>query len=410
MPGRQRQFVALAPENVGRAREGLSAAGPELGPRGPAEPGSSRCQLRHAPWRPHVRTPSCTNPVFTHRPGEPTARDWNAEIARVRAYATGWLADDERERVGTFLALVESASRGRRLLPGERTPQQEDVVRRLQADGAVGLLNAPGGRGDDFGANQGMGAWAETLVERTLTCRGSRWAAVRLGPSDGVLPGDDDYERRRRRYRELEVFEGKRPDILLYEHDRVPPGAHEWVARPLSDADVAGVRIARAAIEIKSSAAEAEAYRARTRRSLSFTVKEEEGPGIARWLERFSVPLLLVQVLLSDVSVIPYVCFDAAKGEPRLSPVGKPTWFVPCAPGWRVAHIEGGPAYQQLLADAHGGGGLLKMRPSLWPPADLVPVGRQRATVRGDGGRLASNDPSWFGDALIAQLDREERC
>lgn len=223
---------------------------------------------------------------------------------------------------------------------------------RLGEERRLAIFDAGGGRGSSFRRKQGQGAWAEEII---LSIAPDRLA--HYGPSSGMPPEDTDYGDWRRRCREIEVLDGKRPDLLLFKKGALEKHRDyiaEWPRRPLYPRDDAARSDILAGIEIKSSAISVKAYNQRSKktdnRELSITIKLEEIEPFGRWSEKYGVPIILIQVFADSI----YFCnMDAAirYNDPNMRRtrsygdkhgVKKPTLFIPINnPGVMLTSIQG---------------------------------------------------------------------
>jgi hypothetical protein len=290
-----------------------------------------------------------------------------ARIDRIRIYQAcgeGVLTTEERDRIRRILSLWHDG--------GARDPGDAALLRGFARIGALAVLDAGGGRGPDFAANQGMGAWAERLLEEGVNRPDSAYRLVRYGPTDDVIPGEGAYEDRRRQYREIEILEGKRPDFLLFPHDAAPDVAG-WDRRLLTREERTTVRRhALAGIEVKSSEMHCGAFGGAQRgtaeraRALHFTVKAEEIAGIRQWQSRFGLPIVLVQALFDQMHCLAFADFmcDPARWTRHDRTIRKSVYMVPLrGDSSRLARIDGGPEYRRVRWSPQG----RVARPNPWP-------------------------------------------
>jgi hypothetical protein len=138
---------------------------------------------------------------------------------------------------------------------------------------------------------------------------------VTFGPSGAAMPGQEDHRRIVSTFREIELLEGKRPDLLafdmraweqLIDDDRAR--VLSWSDRLLDARDWQILSLARFGIEVKNSlwhfgrrrdhhAEDDEEGQER----LSITVKDEELAKIVGWMEKTHKALLFFQVLFDEI-------------------------------------------------------------------------------------------------------------
>jgi hypothetical protein len=189
--------------------------------------------------------------------------------------------------------------------------------------GAKAILKSSAQRGGDFLNNQLRGRWAEDVV---VSMELPDIKILPFGPSSAAMPGQENYRRVVTTYGEIELLEGKRPDLIAFDR-RVWDGlsdlerdrAATWPERLLDSADLAIVNRARFGIEVKNSTwhfgtrrqrhatiddDEADQERSEDTPSggrLSITVKEEELVKIVDWMKRSGKPVLFFQVLFDEI-------------------------------------------------------------------------------------------------------------
>lgn len=201
------------------------------------------------------------------------------------------------------------------------TEGQEEVdqlVSEFTEFGTKAVLLTGAQRGGDFLNNQLRGQWAERVV---LSMSIDQLRLVPFGPSGAAMPGEQDHRRVIMTYKEIQLLEGKRPDLLAFDEgiwSRLSGAEQrrigEWPNRRLEPADDAIVRQARCGIEVKNSTWHYGKRRQVTRVPLSITVKEEERSHLTAWSNQTGVRLVFVQVLFDEI-----YCMSFARMEEALT-------------------------------------------------------------------------------------------
>jgi hypothetical protein len=231
------------------------------------------------------------------------------------AAAIARLAAVDREKLGAGSAanlklLEEIATRGlQKTLDRRRSPEKREQINELVDEfirfGAKAVLLTGAQRGGDFLNNQLRGQWAER-VALSMVIEGLQLVA--FGPSGAAMPGEEDHRQVIMTFREIQLLEGKRPDLLAFdkgiwdglaEAERIL--ASTWPKRRLEAADEAVVKKARSGIEVKNSLWHYEKRRAAGGGPLSITVKAEEVADIESWSGKTGLPVIVIQVLFDEV-------------------------------------------------------------------------------------------------------------
>ena len=205
----------------------------------------------------------------------------------------------EKERIRFIL----SGGRGHGSVGGVGV---DNLLSLFASIGPLAALDAPGGRGASFAANQGRGGWAESL----LRAHAGSERFITFGLSTPIAPTAPDYETVRRGHRYILLREGKRPDLLLVPASALTanPSIASWERRPLTAADRSFLTAnVLAGVEIKSSLydwAQRERYRSTTggrTTPVSIPIKGEEIEDLTRWQAAHGIPLMIVQVFVDSV-------------------------------------------------------------------------------------------------------------
>lgn len=200
-----------------------------------------------------------------------------------------------------------------RTAPPEALPGIDRLlIREFLELGAKAILSTGAQRSGDFLNNQLRGRWAEDVV---ASMQLPDLKFVPFGPSGAAMPGQEDHRRIITTFREIELTEGKRPDLLLYDRPTwegftasEKEQALTWPERLLDPSDLALVRRGRCGIEVKNSTwhfAKRREHRATLDDDeggpLSITVKDEELKKIVGWMQSTGRPLLFFQVLFDEI-------------------------------------------------------------------------------------------------------------
>jgi hypothetical protein len=179
--------------------------------------------------------------------------------------------------------------------------------------GAKAILSTGAQRGGDFLNNQLRGRWAENVV---LSMSLPNFKFVAFGPSGAAMPGHEDHRRVVTTYGEIELLEGKRPDLIAFDltvWNGLGAAAKEraatWTERLLEDEDRDIIQRARFGIEVKNSTWHFARRRERhvildddeDAGRLSITVKDEELDKIVGWMAKTGKPVLFFQVLFDEI-------------------------------------------------------------------------------------------------------------
>ncbi len=311
------------------------------------------------------------------------------------------LDDAQRAQLETLLELdtnVQEKERIRFLLsvpPSGHSPvyiggvRSADLLSLFSTIGPLAVLDAPGGRGASFAANQGRGAWAESL----LRGHAGPERFINFGLSTPISPTDPDYEAVRRWHRYILLREGKRPDLLLVPASALAanPSIATWERRPLMTADQSALAVAvLAGVEIKSSLynwGQRERYRStmggRTS-PVSIPLKDEEMDDLTRWQAAYRIPIMIVQVFVDSVHgcSLDYFKEEIVRGRARCytePKTTKRTCYLPLPDESRkladIALAAGQPPF--VIADNGE-----VTNPRTWPRASLSNVNLTKLSSR----------------------------
>lgn len=197
-----------------------------------------------------------------------------------------------------------------------------ELVREFVLYGAKAVLLTGSQRGGDFLNNQLRGQWAER-VALSLPVPGLKM--VPFGPSGAAMPGEQDHRKVIMTFKEIQLLEGKRPDLLGFKvaaWDALTPAekalAQQWPERPLEQADKSIIRKALFGAEVKNSTWHYAKRRAAGGGSLSITVKKEEVGDIQRWSRNTRLPVIFLQVLFDEMYCMSFRRMEAAIKRERL--------------------------------------------------------------------------------------------
>ncbi len=196
----------------------------------------------------------------------------------------------------------------------KRAPSKDDMLllKQFLDFGAKAILSTGSMRAGDFLNNQLRGRWAEEVV---LSMRLPTLRFAPFGPSGAAMPGHEDHRKIIATFREIEIVEGKRPDLLLYERSvwegltrEELDAAGSWPNRLLRSEDVSLLTQSRCGAEVKNSTwhyGKRREHRAtldeEDPRCLSITVKDEELTKIIDWIRLSGRPVLFFQVLFDEI-------------------------------------------------------------------------------------------------------------
>lgn len=258
------------------------------------------------------------------------AFDWDDADARDRAirdrFASERASLERLEATGLRGVVRLRAALIRRIADGRLrralNPKERMLLDEFMAFGSKAILSSSAQRGGDFLNNQLRGRWAEQVV---LSMKLPSFKLVAFGPSSAAMPGQEDYRRIVTTYAEIELLEGKRPDLIGFDSttwnslgDAAQRRIETWPERLLDSEDLELVKRARFGIEVKNSTWHFATRRKRHAASeadpdettdeetppagrLSITVKQEELVKIVSWMHQSGKPVLFFQVLFDEV-------------------------------------------------------------------------------------------------------------
>jgi AccI restriction endonuclease len=228
-----------------------------------------------------------------------------ASLSSAKPFLERYLASDRLEPIekdkASFLTNLAPHSEA---VFADGSSSRELIDKLLEHNRLAALTPCPPRGKMDFKDNQGQGEWAEQLL---LNAAWPGYKLIPFGPSDGVLPHEPDYEKHRLVYREQTVFEGKRPDLLLFpdslsEADLAQLA--EWPDRILfAKKDRALMDKCLCGIEVKSSLKHYARWREAKKSALSITIKQEEIEDIEFWIGKFSKPVLFIQAFVDELYI-----------------------------------------------------------------------------------------------------------
>lgn len=179
------------------------------------------------------------------------------------------------------------------------------LVRDFTERGSKAVLSTGAQRGGDFLLNQLRGRWAEEVV-LTMSDGGVRF--VPFGPSGAAMPGEEDHRNVVQTFREIEVLEGKRPDLLAFKDSEwlalsedARKACESWPTRRLEAFDLDIVKRCLCGVEVKNSAWHYETRRKAGGGPISVVVKEEELEILRQWAAEIGRPVLFMQVFFDEI-------------------------------------------------------------------------------------------------------------
>ncbi len=174
-------------------------------------------------------------------------------------------------------------------------------------------------RGEDFAHKFARGEWAETVLLKTIEEQDGIFA-FQYGVSRGdALETKDELDE----VKEPGVEEVKRPDILVFRHERLAELAedtqeliHEYIS-----ADPDGMAELLTQVErIDAPAAATMALEAESSKfhigersynsSLSAYVKDEDYPRLMSWRDQYEVPIFVCQLFFDRAYIIPFAAYE----------------------------------------------------------------------------------------------------
>jgi hypothetical protein len=288
----------------------------------------------------------------------------------------------EKDRIVFLL----SGGRGPRVVGG--TPSS-DLLALFSTVGHLAVLDAPGGRGASFAANQNQGAWAESLL-RAYT---GSYRFVNFGLSTPVAPTAPEYEAVRRQHRYILLHEGKRPDLLLVPESTLTANSSilTWERRVLTASDRSFLTAnALAGVEIKSSRydwGQRQRYRSapgNTANPVSIPLKDEEIPDLTRWQAENRIPIMIIQTFVDTMHGCSFDQFkdEINNGRARRNTepkTTKATYYLPLPDATRkIADILLASGQSAFAVAAKGE----VANPRAWPQASLANVNLTRIVSR----------------------------
>jgi len=294
-----------------------------------------------------------------------------AELEKLRDLGT---SDQEKKRIDFLLASDSNVNSVGNMRVAELLALYNTI-------GHLAVLDADGGRGASFAANQGQGAWAEAL----LMGYAGAYRFVTFGLSTPIAPTAPNYELVRRQHRYTLLNEGKRPDLLLVPAETIEanPSIQTWEHGPQSPADRSLLLAnALAGVEIKSSLFDwgrrlcYQPTVGSKKPPVSIPLKEEEIPDLVRWQTTHRIPIMIVQVFVDSVHACSLDHFRGAIKDRRAhcyteQKTTKTTCYLTLPDASRkladIALATGQPQFE--VADAGE-----VTRPGTWPQARLVEV------------------------------------
>lgn len=205
-----------------------------------------------------------------------------------------------------------------------------EILKEFLDFGAKAILKTGAQRGGDFLDRQLRGRWAENVV---ASMNLPQFKIAPFGPSGAAMPGQEHFRKTITTFQEIELLEGKRPDLLAFDMAVYETFAQadkariaEWPDRLLDQQDEAILERARFGIEVKNSTwhfgkrrehhvtpedeeqevipsgedAQGEDAQEDAGR-LSITVKQEELAKIVGWMAKTGKPVMFFQVLFDEI-------------------------------------------------------------------------------------------------------------
>ena len=195
----------------------------------------------------------------------------------------------------------------------------------------------------DFYIRWSMGNWAEEMTfkfGKDVLDPLFKLRVYRYGYSAGRIPGSlSEFEEILEEREKLEY--GKRPNFLVFERgfaDRNKSALSQLMRRPENKVEYL-VKGALVAIEVEQSMWSAKRAR-QAGKSLSFTVKEEDLPGLYEWMDKYSKEIIIFQIFLDELHGT-FLSEVIEKGRKRKDPTTKKeTYFLQVSEETRLADIK----------------------------------------------------------------------
>ncbi len=216
--------------------------------------------------------------------------------------------------------------------------------------GSKAILLTGSQRGGDFLMNQLFGQWAE----RTVVSMDIEGLVLRpFGPSSAAMPGQQDHRELVMTYRQIQLLEGKRPDLIAFDADvwsslsaEAISRVEQWPDRLLQPPDRDILRQARFGAEVKISKWHYGRRRAAGLGPLSVTIKDEERADISNWERRTQLPVLFFQALLDEVYCMSFARMESSIKQGYLYEPGDVISGTEQGAGgksWHRIHVDGPP-------------------------------------------------------------------
>jgi hypothetical protein len=228
----------------------------------------------------------------------------------------------------------------------------------------VKKITVPTDARSEFLANRAMGDWAEAMLSIAVRATFPDWKVAQYGNTDRIAAGHPDFKARYLAGMEETRRYGKRPDLLIMQHDAASPDDLSELGHDESDLLV---RQAISSIEVRSSKFEALTYmRVRqqqrasgnktVRETPSFTVKVEDLIIVYRWLERYGVMQSYCQVFFDSIFAINFLDIFTiiASGtdftiETPAKSQEKATIMIPITSGLQIGNATELPRFEAKL-------------------------------------------------------------
>jgi hypothetical protein len=210
-------------------------------------------------------------------------------------------------------------------------------------------------RGLDFYLRWSIGNWAEEMAYKfcqEIIARELNVRVYRYGYSAGRIPKNmQEFEEILREKEELEKGR-KRPNLLLFSSELAKAKEQELLQlmrKP--DQEVKDlVKEALLGLEVEHSVWSVK----RAKKSLSFTVKEEDVKPLRDWQRDYGIPIVVLQVFLDELHACTLDEVISGK-EPRIDSITKKlTYFHPISQRTRLADIEGVKFEAKVEFDENG--------------------------------------------------------
>lgn len=215
----------------------------------------------------------------------------------------------------------------------------------------------------DFLINRQLGDWTETLLRASFNQQFEEFRAVKYGAGGNLIAGETGFTEMFEGYHNEIRTIGKRPDLLIYDHETISRLSLSDDISELEPSQLTGIaRMARRAMEVRSSRYLAAEYRRVKRQEQSFTPKLEDLPILAHWIVEHEVPCFYTQVFFDEVHTISFeriLQVIQETGDEYVKQVErnqrKYTFYIPVTEGILIGQITEAPTWEAKIKSMNDG-------------------------------------------------------